>query len=84
MAKNQSVNVNFSWLGLVGVVFVVAKVFEIGVVATWSWWLVLLPFYIGLAIVVGLFFGAAILAALVMAMAWVADGAIALWRKVTR
>lgn len=42
-----------SWLGLLGIVLVVFKLLEIGVVATWSWWLVLLPFYLGLAIVLG-------------------------------
>lgn len=40
---------NFSWLGAVGVIFVIAKVWAIGEVANWSWWLVLLPFYFGLA-----------------------------------
>lgn len=47
------------WLGLLGVIFVVAKVFEIGPVAEWSWWLVLLPFYLSLAILLGVIvFGA--------------------------
>jgi len=44
-------NINISWFRLVGVILVFAKVFEIGTVATWSWWLVLLPFYIGFVIV---------------------------------
>jgi hypothetical protein len=52
--KKVSVNANPGWLGLLGVIFVVAKVFEIGPVALWSWWLVLLPFYLGLAIVLGI------------------------------
>jgi hypothetical protein len=59
MSNKVSVNYNPKWLGLLGVIFVVAKVFEIGPVALWSWWLVLLPFYLGLAIVLGvLLFGA--------------------------
>lgn len=59
MSEKTTVNYNPGWLGLLGVIFVVAKVFEIGPVALWSWWLVLLPFYVGLAIVVGiLLFGA--------------------------
>jgi hypothetical protein len=59
MSNKVSVNYNPKWLGLLGVIFVVAKVFEIGPVALWSWWVVLLPFYIGLAIVLGvLLFGA--------------------------
>lgn len=40
-----------NWLGLLGVIFVVAKVFGIAPVADWSWWIVLLPFYLGLAII---------------------------------
>ena len=55
---------HFSWLGLLGVIFVICKIFEIGVIATWSWWLVLLPFYIGLAIILGLMFGGAALVGL--------------------
>lgn len=54
MSKEVSVNYNPGWLGLLGVIFVLAKVFEYGPIATWSWWLVLLPFYAGLAIVLGL------------------------------
>ena len=54
MAKKIEVSSNFSWLGLLGVIFVVCKVLEIGVIATWSWWLVLLPFYIGLLIIFGI------------------------------
>lgn len=44
-----TVNYNPGWLGLLGVIFVLCKIFEVGVIATWSWWLVLLPFYFGLA-----------------------------------
>lgn len=42
--------------GLLGVVFVVLKLAEVTAIATWSWWLVLLPFYGPLAIfaVIGL------------------------------
>jgi len=51
-----------SILGLLGVLFVALKLLEVTVVATWSWWLVLLPFYGGLALfavimLVALFFG---------------------------
>jgi hypothetical protein len=52
--KKVSVNANPGWLGLLGVIFVVAKVFSIGPVALWSWWLVLLPFYIGIVIALGI------------------------------
>lgn len=40
-------------LGLLGCIFVVAKL--LGLI-TWSWWLVLLTFYIGLVVVLGLLF----------------------------
>ncbi|ASD50442.1 hypothetical protein FDI24_gp160 [Acidovorax phage ACP17] len=39
-----------SIIGLLGVLFVALKL--IGVI-TWSWWLVLLPFYLGFAIFIG-------------------------------
>lgn len=54
MSKEVSVNYNPGWLGLLGVIFVLAKVFEYGPIATWSWWLVLLPFYLGIAIILGI------------------------------
>lgn len=34
-----------NWLGLLGIIFVLCKIFQVGVIATWSWWIVLLPFY---------------------------------------
>jgi hypothetical protein len=49
-----SVSYNPGWLGLLGVIFVLCKIFAYGPIADWSWWLVLLPFYIGVAIVVGI------------------------------
>lgn len=54
MSKEVSVNYNPGWLGLLGVIFVLCKVFEYGPIAAWSWWLVLLPFYAGLAIILGI------------------------------
>lgn len=41
-----------SAVSVLGIIFVLAKIFEVGPVADWSWWLVLLPFYLGLAILV--------------------------------
>ena len=38
-------------LGILGIIFITLKLAEIGVVATWSWWLVLLPFWLIPAIV---------------------------------
>ena len=50
VVKNGS---SVSILGLLGVVFVTLKLLGITAVAGWSWWLVTLPFWIGLAIVLG-------------------------------
>ena len=36
--------------GILGLIFVVAKLAAIGGVETWSWWLVLLPFYLWLVV----------------------------------
>lgn len=41
-------------LSVLGIIFVLLKLFELTAVATWSWWLVLLPFYVGFAIVLGI------------------------------
>lgn len=47
--------VSFPILGILGLIFVTLKLAEIGVVATWSWWWVLSPFWIPFAIVLGIF-----------------------------
>lgn len=56
MGKND---VNYKngvgFLPLLGLLFIGLKLAEIGVVATWSWWAVLSPFWIPLAIVLGIF-----------------------------
>jgi hypothetical protein len=51
--KSVTVTNSVGWLGLLGVVFVLLKVFGISQVAAWPWWLVLIPFWIGLAVFVG-------------------------------
>lgn len=48
--KPLIINHRFNWLGLVGVIFVVAKL--LGYV-TWPWWIVLSPFWIGIAATIG-------------------------------
>lgn len=45
MSKSSSSS-GIGFFGLLGVLFIALKLTEIGVVATWSWWLVLLPLYI--------------------------------------
>jgi membrane-bound ClpP family serine protease len=75
MDKNVKVKVSpaVNWLGLLGVIFVLLKVTGTSDVADWSWWLVLLPFYVGLAIVAGFAMLVAGVGALVFAGAWVLD-----------
>ena len=46
---------SFPIFGILGLIFVTLKLAEIGVVATWSWWAVLSPFWIPLAVVLGIF-----------------------------
>lgn len=52
----------FPSFGMLGMLFLVLKLAQIGLPATWSWWFVLLPFYIipvGFGIfIIALFFGA--------------------------
>ena len=55
MSSSKSKTVSFPILGILGLIFVTLKLAEIGVVATWSWWWVLSPFWIPLAIVLGIF-----------------------------
>lgn len=43
-----------SAMGLLGIVFVVLKLFGLTDVATWSWWLVLAPFWAPLVIVLAI------------------------------
>ena len=37
------------WFLLLGLLGVALKFFEIGIVATWSWWIVLIPFALAVA-----------------------------------
>ena len=55
MSSSKSKTASFPILGILGLIFVTLKLAEIGVVATWSWWAVLSPFWIPLAIVLGVF-----------------------------
>jgi hypothetical protein len=53
--SSKSKTASFPILGILGLIFVTLKLAEIGVVATWSWWWVLSPFWIPLAIGLGIF-----------------------------
>lgn len=55
MSSSKSKTASFPILGILGLIFVTLKLAEIGVVATWSWWWVLSPFWIPLAIVLAIF-----------------------------
>jgi len=55
MSSSKSKTASFPILGILGLIFVTLKLAGIGVVATWSWWWVLSPFWIPLAIVLGIF-----------------------------
>ena len=55
MISSKSKTASFPILGILGLIFVTLKLAEIGVVATWSWWAVLSPFWIPLAVVLGIF-----------------------------
>lgn len=60
--------VSFPIFGILGLIFVTLKLAEIGAVATWSWWLVTLPFYGPIALVLGIFLVVAILAGIAAAL----------------
>lgn len=50
MSNKSTTSGGMSAIGLLGVVFVTLKLLGITEVATWSWWWVTAPFWIGLAI----------------------------------
>ena len=53
---------SFPIFGILGLIFVTLKLAGIGTVATWSWWLVTLPFYGPVVVALGLVLVAAIFA----------------------
>ena len=61
---SNSKTVSFPVLAILGLIFVTLKLGEIGVVATWSWWWVLSPFWIPVSLVLGIFIGAGVLVGL--------------------
>lgn len=87
MSEKQKVVVQqrgMGWLGLLGVVFVTLKLLGITEVATWSWWWVTAPFWIGFAIVIGVLFIGAAGAGLLLAGAAVIDWLNARRRRANR
>lgn len=67
----QVVHKNYPILGILGLIFVTLKLTGTGVVANWSWWWVLAPFWapyaIGLSII-ALVFGFVFFVALLVAI----------------
>lgn len=53
--KDVKVTRSFPILSILGLIFITLKLAGIGVVATWSWWWVLSPFWIPIVIVLALF-----------------------------
>ena len=45
---------SFPIFGILGLIFITLKLAGIGTVAAWSWWIVLLPFYGPIALVLSL------------------------------
>lgn len=71
-------------LGMLGIIFVLLKLFGMTAVAGWSWWLVLLPFYIGFAIVLGIWaiiFGAALVAVVLFGVVYAGACLMDKWKS---
>lgn len=65
-------------MGLLGLMLVG---FKITGYIDWSWWLVLLPFWIGLAVLLAIAFGGLFIAAVMLAIAGVIDVFLARSRR---
>jgi len=50
MASSSSSTGGIGFCGLLTIVFILLKLFNVTVVATWSWWWVLSPLWIGFAV----------------------------------
>lgn len=51
MSNVTKAKVSFPFLGILALIFISLKLAGVGVVATWSWWLVLSPLWIPWVIV---------------------------------
>ena len=49
--ENKSYGGGIGVLGILQIIFIVLKVLGVGVVANWSWWVVLIPLWIELGII---------------------------------
>ena len=82
--RNITISSNPNWLSFLGVILVLLKLFNVPAVADVSWWLILLPFYIGLAIIGVIVVGGAILTGVAFGVAVIADYFIARKRAANR
>lgn len=51
MSKTVKIEVGGGWLLAIGAVLVTLKLLGVAPVAEWSWWIVTLPFWFGIAVV---------------------------------
>lgn len=66
MSEKTEVNhCGMSAFGLLGIIFVVCKIFAVEPIAAWSWWWVTLPFWGGLALVLAIVGGGLLVALLI-------------------
>lgn len=68
MSGSKSKTASFPIFGVLGLIFVTLKLAGIGTVASWSWWLVTLPFYGPIVVALGLVLVAAIFAGIAAAL----------------
>lgn len=55
MSTRYTANVSFPAIGVIGLCLVIAKLGGIEPIASWSWWLVTLPFWFGIVVFVAVF-----------------------------
>lgn len=58
MKSTQRGSAGIGVLGILTILFVTLKLLEVGVVASWSWWLVLSPLLVGFGLTLLIFAGA--------------------------
>lgn len=66
-SKTTTVNTGGSLFGVLGLILVILKLAGVQPVADWSWWLVTLPFWFGLAVVLVFLVVMGVVAAIIFA-----------------
>lgn len=80
---NNVNNHSFPLFGLLGVVFVLCKIFGVPPIVAWSWWLVILPFFIPLIFIIAFVLVLLIGAGVVLGIAALLD-VYSNWRSAKR